>query len=309
MDKIYRDSTMPITREILNKILSLQEIEVSEEEYNIILHCQYHDIDLGDSNNREQIVLATGGKKERVTGVYIWTLKGTDSQYVGGSKNIYKRLSSYFETKLKLINVIMRNKLNKYGHRAFTLRIIILPRDQSTLRLATAIEQYYILKLRPDMNIFKVARASIGRLFTDDDKLNISKERGSKIYVYQGKTTKLIYEFLGRNSMSWEMGVHKATIKKYIDSGLLYRDKYTLTSTRLEGTIENLVNLDQLLVKKSSQAKGKITILAISDDQSIIEFTSVRAAAKHFNVSSYVLTDRLERGMSINGYNFRRKDN
>lgn len=45
-----------------------------------------------------------------------------------------------------------------------------------------AMEQYFILKLRPMMNILKVARASIGREISEDVKCK-NKKREESIYI------------------------------------------------------------------------------------------------------------------------------
>lgn len=64
-------------------------------------------------------------------GVYIWTLKCNYSQYVGGSLNIYKRLSTYFETSLSRINNARKNR--------FIILVIqklmgnILPEEKATI--------------------------------------------------------------------------------------------------------------------------------------------------------------------------------
>lgn len=311
IEKLYNDKTIPITTDIMNEIFKDQGIVITEDDINLFETCEYHDIDLSSSDYRDKIILVTGGKIGLRRGVYIWTLKCNNSQYVGGSLNIYKRLSTYFETSLSRINKIMRGRIGLYGHSSFILRIYILPEEKATINLTMAMEQYFILKLRPMMNILKVARASIGREISEDEKLNVRIKKGKKVYIYDNTGKKLIYEFFSRNQMSKEMRIHKATIERYINTGNVYKNKYLFYDYKLENTIEEFVELEKLSGKKSpfqtNPISKAIQAVSITNKNEIIEFNSASQAGEYFKLSSYVILRRVETKQSIKGYYLRFK--
>lgn len=311
IEKLYNDKTIPITTDIMNEIFTDQGIVITEDDINLFETCEYHDIDLSISDYRKKIVSVTGGKTEVRRGVYIWTLKCKDSQYVGGSLNIYRRLNTYFETSLLRINKIMRGRIGLYGHSSFILRIYLLPEEKATINLTVAMEQYFILKLRPTMNILKVARASIGRVVSEEEKLNSRINKGKKVYIYDKTKTKLIYIFNGRNQMNLQMGVDKSTITKYINTGKVYNDRYLFYDHLLEQTREEFVELNELLGKKSKvkNPSGSIPIQAVSitNKEDIIEFKSASQAGKYFRLSLFIILRRVETKQSIKGYYLRLK--
>lgn len=206
----------------------------------------------------------------------------------------------------------MRGRIGLYGHSSFILRIYILPEEKATINLTMAMEQYFILKLRPMMNILKVARASIGREISEDEKLNVRIKKGKKVYIYDNTGKKLIYVFFSRNQMSKEMRIHKTTIERYINTGNVYNHKYLFYDYKLENTIEEFVELEKLSGKKSpfqtNPISKAIQAVSITNKNEIIEFKSASQAGKYFGLSSYVILRRVETKQSIKGYNLRFKD-
>ena len=83
----------------------------------------------------------------------------TGEQYVGSSTNLAIRVRKYFQNSVNPSRFIAKN-INKYGIENFKISLIVIPSYYSLLdlkRLVVVLEQYYIIKYNPLLNIVKIA--------------------------------------------------------------------------------------------------------------------------------------------------------
>ena len=85
-------------------------------------------------------------------GVYIFTTP-TGSCYVGSSKNLYKRVCSYFmPSSLAKSDRRVLRYFHKYGFKNVDLTLYIMD-PKATSQMAIELEQYFIDILSPDLNV------------------------------------------------------------------------------------------------------------------------------------------------------------
>ena len=74
---------------------------------------------------------------------------------------------------------------------------------------------------------------------TDKNKESISKLFSKSVYLYDAKSFNLIAKYIRRQDISKELKVSSKTVVKYIDSGKVFRDKYIISSIKLESIADN----------------------------------------------------------------------
>lgn len=97
------------------------------------------------------------------TGVYRWINKITNKSYVGASFNLSYRLKNYYSTKYMQNKLLAGNSLIYYAflnyeYSDFYLEILEYCDKQDIVNK----EQYYIDLFKPEYNILKYARSSLG---------------------------------------------------------------------------------------------------------------------------------------------------
>lgn len=106
------------------------------------------------------------------SGVYCIENTVNKKQYIGSSKNVYKRKNKHFsELKNgKHKNVKLQNSYNKYGKDSFTFIVLELIEDESLL---VKKEQFYIDRNKPWFNINLIANSSLGVKRSEETKEKI----------------------------------------------------------------------------------------------------------------------------------------
>jgi hypothetical protein len=129
--------------------------------------------------NRDQILSFAKGQ----LGVYIWThSKSLDTLYVGHSVSLYNRISSYFMPsilKTKARRVL--SYFNKYGFSEVQLTIHVLDKTKYNVSHAIELEQYFMDKLRPRLNVDPIAAGSGTRGETSQEAILRGPRRGPEV--------------------------------------------------------------------------------------------------------------------------------
>jgi group I intron endonuclease len=125
-------------------------------------------------------------------GVYLWHNNITGDQYIGSSRNIYKRLADYFKASnlAKHRNSYILNAISKYGIEIFSFIIIQIVGDTEsvTKKQCLQIEQKYIAEFNPKYNIYKYILAEQlpngeykqGKyVYTEETRANLKGEKNS----------------------------------------------------------------------------------------------------------------------------------
>ena len=111
------------------------------------------DVFLHPITERLSIKLATSNRP----GVYLWYNRITGKYYVGSGKNLYKRLSKYYQEGYlnypTHIDLPIVRAIKKYGLDCFILVILDYPDEQSLYQS----EQFFIDYLLPIYNIRQIA--------------------------------------------------------------------------------------------------------------------------------------------------------
>lgn len=103
------------------------------------------------------------------SGVYCIENTVNKKQYIGSSKNVYKRRNRHFSElkNNKHKNVKLQNSYNKYGKDNFIFIILELIEDESLL---IKTEQFYIDQNKPWFNINLIANSSLGVKRSEETK-------------------------------------------------------------------------------------------------------------------------------------------
>jgi group I intron endonuclease len=201
-------------------------------------------------------------ENKRKSGIYRLNNLITGKSYVGSSKNLNKRLRSYYYTSNmeKIVNKeksIIYKAILKYGPSRFSLDIL----EYCEPNILISREQYYIDLLIPKYNILKIAGSRLGHKLSEKTKKNLSISNRGKKHTYDtiksievnfkpkanilpetrlkmslrspgvrvkvfDKSNNLLFEFPTINSAAEYFGVSHSTIRSIEKRGASY-DNYT----------------------------------------------------------------------------------
>ncbi len=251
-------------------------------------------------NNRNIILKMT--KKQK--GVYVWETTDGKSMYIGHSINLYNRICSYFMPsilKTKVRRVIRH--FNKHGFDGINLTIYIMG-AASSLDEVVALEQHFINKLKPDLNVDLVASGSgYHEPMVQEMKDRLRKQRGVPVYMYDAETSTLLFIFGSKQHAYDSINVHHNTLNDCLDLGILYIDSFFLSLDLIEDVNNNLLSLEEiktLVITKRDKHKAKHpaakAILAEfkGDASKNLEFNSLNGLAKHLKGDRQVIRDYLK---------------
>lgn len=202
-------------------------------------------------NNRDEIALH--GK--RTPGVYVFHDLVTGALYVGGSINLYTRVTSYFFP--SIINSEGRGVyryFKAYGYDNLTLTLFILPVG-TTVTDVIKFEQFLIDTLKPDLNVDPIAGGMHGTHLPMPEAMRIKlrKERGTEFYVFDTITHGLLYYFDSIQHACDSLKIHRSSINHSLTTGEVYMGRF-IFSTELLSTYPNDLSLSlidlQLLIEE-----------------------------------------------------------
>jgi group I intron endonuclease len=115
------------------------------------------------------------------SGIYLIHNLVNGKQYVGSSKNINQRLSSYYSLSKLLDNRYISRSIMKYGHDNFSVLILELIESNENLKKDLLNrEQFYLDLLKPTLNINPIAGSSLGYQHSEETKQLLSSLRMGK---------------------------------------------------------------------------------------------------------------------------------
>lgn len=268
------------------------------------------------------------GKK----GIYLWT-KSDGRQYIGSSKDLFTRLSTYF--KPSSLNIQSQRgsyicaQLLKYGYSDFTLDVFVL--DDSVEH--TSIEQYYQDNFNLVLNINRYATGvpeSItnpfkpvgklnsqfgklgpsspvwGRTHSKEQRAKWSKERRTTYFVYCATTLTFHSFAYGLEGLAIFLGVSINTAKRAAKSGTVYGDKWIISIADLTASELSYIKLNT----SSAHNRAPKSVYIYNADQTILlhsPFSTVNAFQKFSGlngttVKDYCTSGKLWRNMYILSY-------
>lgn len=254
------DNSEDITCEVLNNLLSNQQVSITEEKLTKLKNIPGVKFDLPlTEETYPSFVSLVGKPKTRgiKAGVYIFTHKVTDSKYVGSSNSLSRRLDQYFTFKHfnQENSGLLLPLIKKDGFEAFSLEIFVVPEDlnYSVDRLDyyfLFLEQYHLLNKKFNLNTQRI--------------VNFRVNQGKKIYIYdlEGKT--LYYCGKSLNAIKGVLGIHYATCTNCIKNGESYLNFFKITDTPVNGAVKinlSIPEIINLIEKKKQKCKKKLLVL------------------------------------------------
>ena len=251
--------------------------------------------------NREMILKLA--KKQK--GVYVWETLDGKNLYVGHSINLYNRISSYFMP--SIINTKARKVLkylNKQGFDFIKLTIYIM-NESSNLEQVVELEQHFIDKLKPNLNVDLIASSlRYHEPMTQEIREKLRKQKGTPVYIYNAENFFLLHIFESKQHMYNSINIHHKTLHDCLYSGNIYLDAFFLSLDEIEDTnysklltlaeMKTLVNSKRDLYK--AKQPGAKAIIAEFKGESIknIEFYSLTSLARHLKGDRQVIREYLK---------------
>jgi excinuclease UvrABC nuclease subunit len=256
-------------------------------------------------NNKEYICIINRQK----SGIYCWENKQNNSIYVGSAVNLSDRIRKYFSNNSTNSNKksYILNALYKHNYN-FNLYIL----KYCSIAELIKQEQYYISQLKPEYNILKYARSSLGYRHTPEAIQKMKNKHSEKIYVISKYDNKILKFDSYRDTMKY-FKMCSSTINKYLKSGKFYKNTYIFFKEQKEykDIVQNKkFNLSNNIIELDKRYSEKRVILAFEIFQYKVEnilkneilfFPSIRKAAKNININHTYLSKCIKNKGCYNG--------
>lgn len=201
---------------------------------------------LGTFNNLDNLAKVKLYKKELFakSGIYSFINLIDGKQYIGSAVNFYSRLIEHLKGQKS--NPHLQNAMNKYGKENFIF--VIYEYTPYVLPDILELEDKYINNFLFEnlYNILKFATSSLGFNHSELTRSNMSINRSGKpmsastrlsmaarhsypISLYDNNKV-YILTFANKSKLAEFLGCTRFTVRTYLNSGNLFRDKYYLIS-------------------------------------------------------------------------------
>lgn len=228
-------SVKPTTSSVINKILSNQNIEVTESKLDSLLKVPGVELDLPISTPESaKLLVELAGKSayQGFFGVYVFIHKQTGQKYVGSSNLLRRRLDYYFKGDFPLAGQFLP-LLHREGLKAFKLIIFKFDNNKYSSQDALLLEQYYLLSKEFNLNTLRV--------------VNAGPSKGHAIYIYDLTCSTLYYKAKSSIELKRVLSIHPETCKKFVDSKLPYLNKFLLLSYPISTACLSNISVQELL--------------------------------------------------------------
>lgn len=228
------NSGKPTTSSVINKILSNQNIEVTESKLDQLLKVRGVEFDLPIyTPESTKLFVELSGKSvyQGFFGVYVFIHQNTGKKYVGSSNLLRRRLEYYFKGDLPLVGQFL--PLLREGLKAFKLIIFKLDSNEFSSQDALLLEQYYLLSKEFSLNTLRV--------------VNAGSSKGDSIYIYDLTCSTLYYKAKSKNELKRVLSIHPETCKKFVDSKIPYLNKFLLLSFPISTAYLSNISVQELL--------------------------------------------------------------
>lgn len=272
----------PVDLALLNGVLAFHGITVTQEELDLIKGIQPvllpYPLPAGDDK-----VITIVGKADKVSskvpGSYLLTLLSDGRQYVGGTKQMAKRVRYYYNSKGLGESRPIAKLMKEFGPSSFSLNVYVIDYDTFAhlkpvtswdnylTTLVLALEQYLILHLKPQLNgvlvVGGVASAESGAAAL---AVAIAKQM-KPVYVYNVDKSLLLYVCKSRADLSKETGLHQVTINRHLSDtegkSPLF-NTYLLSSIMLDSAMPVLMSTSELRESLSSLRSNRMNSINAS---------------------------------------------
>jgi hypothetical protein len=263
---------------LLNGILAFHGITITQEELDLIMAIKPVLIPYPLPSLDDEVIAIVGKANKaspKVPGAYLLTLQSDGRQYVGGTKQMAKRVRYYYNSKGLAESRPIAKLMKEFGPASFSLSVYLISSDMFAhlkptiawdnylTTLVLALEQYLILHLKPQLNSVLV----VGGVFTSETGSAALAEAIAKqmkpVYVYNLDKSLLLYTSKSRADLSKDIGLHQVTINRHLKDtqGLspLY-NTYLLSDSKLDSAMVALMSTAELRESVSSLYSSRIKL-------------------------------------------------
>lgn len=193
---------------------------------------------------------------------------------------------------------------NKYGFNNANLTIYIID-ENSSIDKVVKLEQYFIDRLKPSLNVDLVASSSgYHEPMNQEIRDRLRKQRGTPIYIYNVEDFTLLYIFESKQHMYNNINIHHKTLNNCINAGDIYLDTFFFSIDLIEESENtNILSLDEIkkLVfnkreiynVKHPAAKGILAEFKDDSSKNLI-FPSLNSLANHLKGDRQVIREYLK---------------
>lgn len=199
--------------------------------------------------NREKIAAYV----KKAVGVYIFKSKSGNC-YVGSSISLYNRVCSYFMPSIlaKGDRRVLRY-FHKYGFKDVDLYLYIME-NGATSDMAIELEQYFIDKISPNLNVdFVASSTGYHEPMSMEWRKYLRELRGIPIYIYDVVTKTLIHMFDSKTYLYKSLHLDHRTLDKYLKNGQPYLSRFVFTLNPLQNNLSDKMSVDALLAIEDLQ--------------------------------------------------------
>lgn len=255
--KRHMKSNNAVDLETLNSILAFHDISVTPEDFSVIQQVAAttlpYPIPAGDADVIS-IIGKANKKSAKVIGAYVLTFLEDNRQYVGGSKDLAKRVRYYYGSKGLLETRPVARLMAKHGPTAFSLKVYVMDTDAfkspvtsvRTTNLVLALEQYLIMVLKPTLNGVLVVGGVSSSMSGSAALALVAAKKMKQVYVYNADMTKLVYISTSRADLEKDLNVHQVTINRRLTDGKPLLSTYILSDDQLETATVSLMTTNEL---------------------------------------------------------------
>jgi hypothetical protein len=229
--KRHMASSNTVDLALLNGILAFHGITITQEELDLIKAIQPVEMPYPLPSADDEVI-AIVGKADKVSpkvpGAYLLTLLSDGRQYVGGTKQMAKRVRYYYNTKGLAETRPIAKLMKKFGPTSFSLSVYIISSDMFAdfkptiawndylTTLVLALEQYLILHLKPQLN----GTLIVGGVSTSETGsaalAEVIAKQMKPVYVYNVDKSQLLFISKSRADLSKDVGLHQVTINRHL---------------------------------------------------------------------------------------------
>lgn len=280
-------SGQPTTSLVINKILSNQNILVTDSKLNQLLKIKGVEIDLPIYTHEDYKLLTelTGKSKHSgFFGVYMFIHKNTGDKYVGSSNLLRRRMDYYIKGDFPLSGLFLP-LLCKEGLKSFKLIIFKLDNKIFSSQDALILEQYFLLNKEFNLNTLRVVNAGWLR------------PKGDSVYIYDLTCSTLYYQAKSKIELKRVLKIHPETSKKFIDSKIPYLNKFLLLSYPINSASASNISIEELLdlMQKERLETYKLgtrrsipVILEVKDGNTFVKLHDIGKTLKFNSLTSCI---------------------
>lgn len=223
-------STETVGLATLNDILKFHDIVITEKEFEVIKNMvpTYlpYPLPTGDPCVIE-LLGTTKSTSVRSPGAYLITHLETGQQYVGGSRDLAKRVRSYYSAKGLLETRTIAKLMAQHGPSVFSLEVFVMRQDMfespvpqtRMLERVLALEQYLILHIKPALNgVLIVGGISLSVGNTEAMK-RLAVKNMKIMYLYTKDMATLVYVSESRTGFAAIANLNDHTVIRHLKDG------------------------------------------------------------------------------------------